>query len=88
MCTFLRKYSRAEIGVAGGDQVARHAAVEDGLAGLISALGGKWTTSRHMASRVVDLAAWSDAERGGGVLRYFIVPRLLRAYGGPGGAAL
>lgn len=29
---------------------------EDGLAGLISALGGKWTTSRHMAERVVDLA--------------------------------
>ena len=28
---------------------------EDGFEGLISALGGKWTTSRHMAERVVDM---------------------------------
>lgn len=36
-------------------EVADHEA-EGGLAGLISALGGKWTTSRDMAKRVVDLA--------------------------------
>jgi glycerol-3-phosphate dehydrogenase len=29
---------------------------EDGVGGLISALGGKWTTSRHVAEQVVDLA--------------------------------
>lgn len=29
---------------------------EDGLGGLISALGGKWTTSRRLAEEVVDLA--------------------------------
>lgn len=28
---------------------------DDGMAGLISALGGKWTTSRHVAEKVVDL---------------------------------
>jgi glycerol-3-phosphate dehydrogenase len=28
---------------------------EDGLEGLISALGGKWTTSRNVAARVVDM---------------------------------
>ncbi len=28
---------------------------EDGLAGFVSALGGKWTTSRHVAAKVVDL---------------------------------
>ena len=36
-------------------EVVDHEA-EDGLTGLISALGGKWTTSRHMAERVVNLA--------------------------------
>ena len=29
---------------------------EDGVAGLISALGGKWTTSRHVAEEVINLA--------------------------------
>src|SRR5690606_8971386 len=32
-----------------------HAAV-DGVDGFISAIGGKWTTSRHLAEQVVDLA--------------------------------
>jgi glycerol-3-phosphate dehydrogenase len=30
---------------------------EEGVAGLLSVLGGKWTTSRHLAEQVVDLAA-------------------------------
>jgi glycerol-3-phosphate dehydrogenase len=34
--------------------------VNDGLEGLISALGGKWTTSRHIAKRVVDTALKKD----------------------------
>lgn len=29
---------------------------ESGISGAISALGGKWTTSRHLAEKVVDLA--------------------------------
>lgn len=31
-------------------------APEDAIDGLISAIGGKWTTSRHLAEQVVDLA--------------------------------
>lgn len=30
---------------------------EEGLAGFLSALGGKWTTSRHLAEQLVDLVA-------------------------------
>jgi len=30
--------------------------VNDGLKGVLSAIGGKWTTSRHLAEEVVDLA--------------------------------
>lgn len=33
---------------------------QDGLGGLISSLGGKWTTSRDVAERVVDLALRKD----------------------------
>ncbi len=29
---------------------------EDGLEGMITAIGGKWTTSRHLAEQIVDLA--------------------------------
>ena len=29
---------------------------EDGLAGLLTAIGGKWTTARHLAEQVVDMA--------------------------------
>jgi glycerol-3-phosphate dehydrogenase len=29
---------------------------EDGLPGLVTAIGGKWTTARHLAEKVVDLA--------------------------------
>lgn len=36
-------------------EVCDHAAV-DGVDGFISAIGGKWTTSRHLAEQVVDLA--------------------------------
>lgn len=36
-------------------EVVDHQAA-DGVAGLISAMGGKWTTSRHLAEQVVDLA--------------------------------
>ena len=32
-----------------------------GPEGLISAIGGKWTTSRHLAEQVVDLADWGHA---------------------------
>lgn len=41
-------------------EVVDHA-VSDGISGLISSLGGKWTTSRHVAERVVDLALEKDA---------------------------
>ncbi|MDE1173116.1 MAG: glycerol-3-phosphate dehydrogenase/oxidase [Parvibaculaceae bacterium] len=37
-------------------EVCDHAKV-DGFEGFISAIGGKWTTSRHLAEQVVDLAA-------------------------------
>lgn len=40
-------------------EVVDHAG-NDRLEGLISALGGKWTTSRHIAARVVDLAVEKD----------------------------
>lgn len=41
-------------------EVVDHA-LNDGTKGLISALGGKWTTSRHIAARVVDTALSKDA---------------------------
>ncbi|MBK7824553.1 glycerol-3-phosphate dehydrogenase/oxidase [Nannocystis sp.] len=34
-----------------------HADADHAMSGLISAIGGKWTTSRHLAEQVVDLAA-------------------------------
>lgn len=41
-------------------EVVDHGA-SDGLPGLISSLGGKWTTSRHVAERVVDLVLEKDS---------------------------
>ncbi|MFZ5931256.1 MAG: glycerol-3-phosphate dehydrogenase/oxidase [Pseudomonadota bacterium] len=41
-------------GASRGSEIFDHAK-EEGRAGLISALGGKWTTSRHLAEQVVDL---------------------------------
>lgn len=41
-------------------EVVDHAE-QDNIEGLISALGGKWTTSRHIAGRVVDMALKKDA---------------------------
>lgn len=40
-------------GASRAAEVVDHEA-ENGLPGLISAIGGKWTTSRHVASQVVD----------------------------------
>jgi len=37
-------------------QVCDHEA-EEGLKGMVTAIGGKWTTSRHLAEQVVDLVA-------------------------------
>jgi glycerol-3-phosphate dehydrogenase len=37
-------------------EICDHAA-QGGPAGLVSVIGGKWTTSRHLAEQVVDLAA-------------------------------
>ena len=42
-------------GASRGSEIFDHAK-EEGRAGLISALGGKWTTSRHLAEQVVDLS--------------------------------
>ncbi len=42
-------------GASRGSEIFDHAK-EEGREGLISALGGKWTTSRHLAQQVVDLA--------------------------------
>jgi len=42
-------------GVSRGSEIFDHAQAE-GRHGLISAIGGKWTTSRHLAEQVVDLA--------------------------------
>ncbi len=42
-------------GASRGSEIFDHAK-EDGREGLISALGGKWTTSRHLAEQVVDLS--------------------------------
>ncbi|MEQ1889690.1 MAG: glycerol-3-phosphate dehydrogenase/oxidase [Alphaproteobacteria bacterium] len=42
-------------GASRGSEIFDHAK-QDGREGLISALGGKWTTSRHLAEQVVDLA--------------------------------
>lgn len=42
-------------GASRGSEIFDHAK-EENRAGLISALGGKWTTSRHLAEQVVDLA--------------------------------
>lgn len=41
-------------GASRAAEVFDHA--EDGIEGLLSALGGKWTTSRHLAEQVVDQA--------------------------------
>lgn len=41
-------------GASRGSEIFDHAK-EEGREGLISALGGKWTTSRHLAQQVVDL---------------------------------
>lgn len=38
-------------------EVVDHAMV-DGIHGLVSAMGGKWTTSRHLAEQVVDLSVY------------------------------
>ena len=38
-------------------EVHDHSAGPGAIEGLISAIGGKWTTSRHLAEQVVDLAA-------------------------------
>lgn len=43
-------------------EVCDHAA-QDGPEGLLSAIGGKWTTSRHLAEQVVDLAGKKLARR-------------------------
>lgn len=42
-------------GASRGSEIFDHAK-QEGREGLISALGGKWTTSRHLAEQVVDLA--------------------------------
>ena len=42
-------------GASRGSEVFDHAK-QEGRKGLITVLGGKWTTSRHLAQRVVDLA--------------------------------
>lgn len=42
-------------GASRGSEVFDHAK-EEGRKGLITVLGGKWTTSRHLAQQVVDLA--------------------------------
>lgn len=42
-------------GASRGSEIFDHAK-EENREGLISALGGKWTTSRHLAEQVVDLA--------------------------------
>lgn len=42
-------------GVSRGSEIFDHQQAEN-RAGLISALGGKWTTSRHLAEQVTDLA--------------------------------
>jgi len=42
-------------GASRGSEIFDHAKA-DGRAGLISAIGGKWTTSRHLAEQVVDMA--------------------------------
>jgi glycerol-3-phosphate dehydrogenase len=42
-------------GASRGSEIFDHAK-QEGRAGLISALGGKWTTSRYLAQQVVDLA--------------------------------
>ena len=42
-------------GVSRGSEIFDHQKAEN-RAGLISALGGKWTTSRHLAEQVTDLA--------------------------------
>ncbi len=41
-------------GASRASEVFDHA--EEGLDGLLSALGGKWTTSRHLAAEIVDLS--------------------------------
>jgi len=41
-------------GASRAAEVVDHAS--EGLGGLLSALGGKWTTSRHLAEQVVDMA--------------------------------
>ena len=41
-------------GASRGSEIYDHAK-EEGREGLVSALGGKWTTSRHLAQMVVDL---------------------------------
>ncbi len=45
----------ATYGLSRGSEIVDHAS-EGGPAGLISALGGKWTTSRRLGEEVVDLA--------------------------------
>jgi glycerol-3-phosphate dehydrogenase len=64
MRPLVERESRVARRKAGGDdsRLASRAAevydheTHDGLKGVLSAIGGKWTTSRHLAERVVDLA--------------------------------
>jgi glycerol-3-phosphate dehydrogenase len=64
MRPLLERESKVARRKAGGDdsRLASRAAeaydheANDGLKGVLSAIGGKWTTSRHLAERVVDLA--------------------------------
>lgn len=54
-----------------------------GIEEAVSALCGARLHMPTGGVAAVDLAAWADAERGGGLLRYFALPRLLKAYGAP-----
>ncbi len=53
----------ATYGASRGSEIFDHAK-EEAREGLISALGGKWTTSRHLAEQVVDLACRKLARPG------------------------
>lgn len=65
-------------GASRGAEILDHGA-EGGTAGLISAIGGKWTTSRSLAEKVVDLI--------GGQLEGAVRPCLTAQSLLPGGAA-